>query len=699
MNSEVISRPPAVVSPPVQIDDAPRARLGREVSVALAALIAFVLVAVLHLAQGAAADIGLVDVWGAILGTGDPAANAVITGGRMPRTVAGIVAGVALGLSGAMVQGATRNPLAAPDTLGVNAGAYLALALVASLGIRVGIVPQGGAAFIGGLAAAMLVYLLAGRTGIQSPGRVLLAGTAVALTATSGAILLMLLDEQSTQGLFFWGNGSLLQAGGMDRPLAMGAVAAVAALLVPLMARRLDLLSLGDDTAEALGVRVSRVRLQGFVLSVAFSAAAVTVAGPIAFVGLVAPIATKMMGIRRHAWLLPIAALVAAILVLGADALAQALLVGGVGGEVPVGVVTALVGGPVFLILARQVPTGGVDTGAAVTVGAPSTRARYLMVNAAVVAVILASFVVGVSAGAIALDPGQVLASLVGMADPGTTMITSFRLPRVLAAAIGGACLAAAGATVQAVIRNPLAEPGLMGVTGGSSIAAVAVISLAPTAPRFALPVGAMVGGVLALAVVMALARRAGSLDPTRVILVGIGLAATTAAIVQILALRSHLAISAALTWLAGSTYGRSYADLAWTPMLLIVLLLVVVFARPLDMMVLGDDLPEALGLSLTRARLITLVGSAILASGAAAVIGAVAFVGLVAPHIARRLVGSAHRRMVPTAVLLGAAIVVLADTIGRLALEPRQIPVGVVTALIGAPYLIWLLRRQAASR
>lgn len=695
MRTEVQAAMPLGTSLPSQHTKLRTGRAARGPVVAVLGLIALVAIVIVHLTTGST-PLGVGHLWSTLIGAGDPTTEAVVMGSRIPRTGAGLVAGVALGLSGSVIQGVTRNPLAAPDTLGVNAGAYLALALVATLGTNVGVLPQGGAAFLGGLAAATLVYLMAGRSGIQSPGRVLLAGTAVALAATSAAMLLMLLDEQSTQGLFFWGNGSLLQAGS-SRAVMMGAVLLGVALALPLLVRPLDLLGLGDDTAEALGVRVPRVRIQGFLISVAFSAAAVTVAGPIAFVGLVAPIATRMLGVRPYAWRLPVAALAGAVLVLAADVVAQSLLVGGISGEIPVGVVTALVGGPVFLLMARQLPTGGVDMGAAVTVSHTRSGRGYAFLLVIVAVVMLAAIVVGLSVGPTALPPAQILLGAIGIGDPAASAILAFRLPRVIAAVVGGACLATAGAAVQAVIRNPLAEPGLLGVTGGSSVAAVGVISLLPNAPRYSIPLGAFVGGVAALGIVVGVAHRGGRLEPTRVILVGIGLAATTAAVVQVLALRSHLAISAALTWLAGSTYGRNYADLSWTPALLALVAVVVVLTRPLDMLALGDDLPASLGLSVTKARIASLLASAALAAGAAAIIGAVAFVGLVAPHLARRIVGAGHRRMLPTSMLLGATLVVVADTVGRLIIEPRQIPVGVVTALIGAPYLIWLMRRQSA--
>jgi iron complex transport system permease protein len=207
------------------------------------------------------------------------------------------------------------------------------------------------------------------------------------------------------------------------------------------------------------------------------------------------------------------------------------------------------------------------------------------------------------------------------------------------------------------------------------------------------IPGAASLGGFLALLLVMAVARRKGTLDPTRVVLVGIGLAAATSAVVQVLALRSTMTIGAVLTWLAGSTYGRAGEDLLWLIVPLVVTVLLVIGTRPLDLLALGDDLPRAFGLGLGRVRLLVLMGAVALAAGTAATIGAVGFVGLIAPHLARGFVGSSHRRMLPVAALLGAALVVVADTIGRLVIDPRQIPVGVMTALVGTPYMIWLLR------
>lgn len=647
----------------------------------------------LHLGVGVT-DVGANALLRVLDGTADQRTLEVVLGARLPRTLTGLLVGLALGVAGAVLQGSTRNPLAAPDTLGINAGAYAAVTLVAVSGLQVGALGQGGAALGGALVAAGLVYLFTSG-GVATPGRVLLAGASITLAGTAVAEFLQILDEGSTGGLFFWGNGSLLTAN-LDRPLVLGAVILACFLLVPLLTRPLDLLALGDSAASALGLRVDRVRPAALLLTVVLAAACVTLAGPIGFVGLVAPVAVRALGVRRHALLVPLAAMGGAVLLLGADTVAQIVLPPSAGySELPVGVVTALVGGPVFVLLARRITTGDVDSGAAVT--AASRRPRRGPTAVAVTAVLLVGAVLfAVGTGDVDLGWGSILAALTGSGDPLATAVVDLRLPRIVVAALAGACLAVAGVTVQAVVRNPLAEPGLLGITGGASAAAVLVIGLFPGAPAVLLPLSAGVGGVAAVALVMLLARTAGTLDPTRVVLVGLGVAATTTAVVNMIVVGSQFNAASALSWLAGSSYARDYSALTWLVLPALAAVVVVAARRAVNMLPLGDDLPRALGLSLRRTRAGVLLAGALLAAGAAAAIGTVGFVGLVAPHLARPLVGNDAGRLVVMSALLGALLVVVADGIGRTLLAPVEIPVGVVTAVVGAPYLVWLLRRAA---
>ncbi|MER7624568.1 iron ABC transporter permease [Streptomyces sp. NPDC126503] len=676
----------------------PLGRRPRALLVGGALSLALVAVAVVHLGLGVS-GVGIGDIWDLLLGRGDARTRDVLLGSRLPRTLTGLVVGVALGVSGALVQGATRNPLAAPDTLGVNAGAYFAVVFVAFTGVSLGPIPAGGAAFLGGLLAVGLVYLLTGG-GVLTPGRVLLAGATVALAATSAAEFLQMLDVQATRGLFFWGNGTLLQSD-LERPLTLGAVVLAGAVAAPFLARPLDLLALGDETAQAMGVRVERIRPAAFLLAVLLSAAAVSLAGPIGFVGLIGPVIVRQLGLRKHAALLPMAALLAATLVLGADAAAQLVVTPSATqpAEIPVGVVTALIGGPVFMALARRVSTGDADTGAAVVVSDRRRAPGYTVALGAGILALAAAMALSLRVGDVPVSWGQLGAAVTGSAEQITEAVISFRLPRVLVAALAGACLAVAGTAVQAVVRNPLAEPGLVGVTGGASLGAITVILAVPSAPLAALPAAAAVGGVLMLVLVVLVARGTrsggrGGIDPTRVVLVGIGAAATSMALVNILVVGAQMNLASALGWLAGSTYGRDYTALGWLALPALVAVLLVVAARPVNLLSLGEELPRALGLDLGRARLLVLGAGAVLAAGTAAAVGAVGFVGLVAPHLARRVVGNSTARVIPMAAVLGAVLVVSADALGRWLLAPTEIPVGIVTALLGAPYLVWLLRR-----
>lgn len=653
-------------------------------------------IAILHIGIGAAGGGpgALLDV---VTGQATPEIRAVLLGSRLARTIAGLAAGIALGVAGSLIQGATRNPLAAPDTLGVNAGAYLAVALLAYLGADVGLLGSGIAAFSGGLLAVGLVYLLTGR-GVLTPGRVLLTGAVVTMAGMAGAEFLQLLDGEATRGLFFWGNGSLMQTA-LDRPLILGAVIAAVALLAPLLARPLDLLALGDEAATAMGVRVNWARPASWLVAVVLSAVAVTLTGPIGFVGFVAPVAVRLLGIRQHAALVPLAGLAGATLVLAADTAARAFFPPSAGyGELPVGVVTALVGGPVFVLLARRTTTGDAGTGAAVSVAGSTRARRYTFTLTVGLLALLAAVVVGLRVGDVDISWGQIAAVLAGTGDELTNAVLSLRLPRILVAAAAGACLAVAGVAVQSVVRNPLAEPGLLGITSGASAGAVLIISVLPAAPAIFLPLAAGIGGVVALVLVIAIARDRTGLDPTRVVLVGLGVAATADAAVNAMAVSSQMDISAALTWLSGSTYGRDATALDWFAIPALVAVLVACAARPVNMLALGEDLPRAFGLALGRARMLVLGAAAVLAAGTAAAVGAVGFVGLLAPHLARRLVGGDTARLVPVAALLGATLVVVADAVGRTLLAPVEIPVGVVTAILGAPYLVILLRNTSAN-
>ncbi len=682
-----------------------RARQPLRLTLALVVLGAWLVAAAAwHLTQGTA-DVTVGELWRALTGQGglDQAA-AVVTASRLPRLAAGVLVGCALGASGAALQGVARNPLAAPDTLGVNAGAYLAVTAAAVVGGTLGALPGVVVAFAGGLAAAGLVIGLSGGAA-ASPVRLVLAGSAITLGLVSITQALLVLFPWETQGLFAWGAGSLGQNGmGTVRSVAPVVVVALAGLV--LAGRRLDLLQLGDDTARSLGVDVVRSRAVVVVLGVLLATCAVTVTGPIGFVGLCAPLLVRLLAtwvrpLTRHRVLVPAAAVAGTALVLTADVALRAVFGPVSGVTVPTGVVTSLIGAVALILLARRA-RAALEPDTLVTLRAGSALARRapaVLLGAAVV--LLAGVVVaGVLLGDSTVLLGDVQHWLAGRASVRLDIILDSRVPRVAAALLAGACLALAGGLVQTVTRNPLADPGVLGVAHAAGLGAVLVIVLVPAPSFAAVFTGALAGAVLAGLLVFGATAGTGA-AAGRMVLVGLGTGAGAGALTTLLLVRTDpWNQNRAITWLGGSTFGAGTPQLV--PMVVALLIGVLVVARThrdLDLVQVDDVTPRVLGVDLPRSRSAHVALAVLLTAAATAAIGPISFVGLVAPHAARMLIGKRHRWLLPMTVLLGAALVAVADVVGRTAIAPAQLPAGLVTAVVGTPYFLWLLWRMRAAR
>ncbi|SCL17394.1 iron ABC transporter permease [Micromonospora inyonensis] len=672
----------------------------RVVTAFVVATALLLVVTAVHLTQGTS-TVGALDLLRLLTGSDDEAAR-VLVASRIPRMLAGLAVGVALGFAGAALQSLARNPLASPDTLAVNAGAHLAIVGVAAFGISLPALPAGGLAFCGGLVAAGLVMALA--TGGQAATtRLILAGSATALALNSFTMLLMLLFEQATIGLFAWGNGSLVQAD-LTAFTQLAPVIGIAVALLVALGHRMDVLALGDDTATVLGLDVRRTRLVVILLAVLLSAAAVTLAGPIGFVGLCAPVIVRLLGrmvpgVHRHRVLLPLSGIVGVLIVLGSDVLLRAVLGGQAGVDVPTGVVTTLFGAVLMVWLARRYRDAGPTRRPPGGHAAVRSRSFHLGVVATAAAVTVGAVVLGMLAGDTWVLLGDVVNWVQGRTGPAYTFVLDQRWPRVAAALLAGAALAVAGTTVQAVCRNPLAEPGILGITGGAGIGAVALLTFVPLAGVAAISGAAGLGALLAFALVYGLARY-GGLSSDRLVLIGFGVwQGGTAVITFIIVTSDPWNTGKALTWLSGSTYGRTGPQVLPVAIALLLSIPAVVAARrELDLLSLDDDTPRVLGVRLERTRLLALGAAALLTSTAVSAVGVIGFVGLVAPHAARALVGGRHSRVLPVAVLLGAALVSLADTLGRTVIAPAQVPAGLVTAMIGTPYFVWLLWRSRGA-
>lgn len=322
---------------------------------------------------------------------------------------------------------------------------------------------------------------------------------------------------------------------------------------------------------------------------------------------------------------------------------------------------------------------------------APRRPARWPIV--AIAALLLLAAVAAACVGAAGVAPadalGAIAARLTGGASPldaiGDAIVVDLRLPRILAACAVGAGLAIVGVVMQALVRNPLADPYLLGVSSGASVGAVLVLV---SGVALLLPVAAFGGALLALLATLGLAGAAGGATPTRTVLSGVVVAAAASAVVSLVIFwrADGDAYREILAWLLGSLASASWQTAPVALAGLALALPLLASGRMLDALALGDAAAGALGVDVRRTRWTLLVACALVTGALVSVSGAIGFVGLVVPHAVRLLVGANHARLLPAAALAGALVLLVADTVARAAFDPRELPVGIVTALLGAP-------------
>ncbi|GAA3406291.1 FecCD family ABC transporter permease [Paenibacillus hodogayensis] len=326
---------------------------------------------------------------------------------------------------------------------------------------------------------------------------------------------------------------------------------------------------------------------------------------------------------------------------------------------------------------------------------------KSISVFVVLVLCMVALAVLCLSIGSVRIPVQEVLLSLVGRNTESSDLIVmQLRLPRITAALLVGAALAVSGALLQGVIRNPLASPDLLGVTGGASVAVVGFMTL--TANKFSIhwvPVIAIVGAFLAAMINYLLAWKRG-VSPFRLVLIGIGISTAMSALTMFLLISgpSYLAAQV-LNWMTGSVYGTNWKHVAalW-PWVLIFIPFSLLYAKELNVQSLGEAAAVGLGSRLQMSRVVVLFCSVALAGAAVGIAGTLSFIGLLAPHMARKLVGNSYRILIPVSAVLGAIVLVLADLAGRMLFQPLDIPAGVFTAGVGAPFFMYLLFRHKKS-
>jgi len=601
----------------------------------------------------------------------------IVLGMRLPRLAIGIITGGALAVAGVILQTLTHNPLASASTLGINAGAFFAVVVStiffpSAFGQYPFIV-----AVIGAVFSTLLVLSLAGRE--LNPVRVALTGMIISLLFSSMTGALQLLYENETSGLFLWGSGTLVQLNWSGVKFAAPFV--VIALLVSIMSgKALDTFSLGEELATSLGQSVGRVKFLGWTLAILLSAITVSVVGAIGFIGLMAPHIVRLIGIKGHRAVLTHSFLWGSVLLIAADVIARFIQPTQ---EIPVGAMTALIGGPWLMYLAYR--TAKTQKRGDRNLGGTKKPISLKFLISFILFLIVSAMYISFSYNGASWTPISQWTSMI---------IWNFRIPRVLITFIIGAMLAISGVLLQGVLRNPLADASVLGITSMAGAGAMIFLVLFPSLPVTWMPIGAIVGAVIAMLVIFLTSWKTG-FQPILVALIGISVSAFGSALIQILVVKSKLVVAAALVWLSGSTYAKGWGDLYLALVLFIILVPIAIYlTRSLNALAFGDEVAISHGLNVSKTRAWSLIVGVALSASAVSIVGTIGFIGLLAPHIARRLVGYFHMPLMIVSMMIGGLLLTLADFIGRVMIAPKEIPSGLVVALIGAPYLLHLLRK-----
>ncbi|WP_047460170.1 Fe(3+)-hydroxamate ABC transporter permease FhuB [Rhizobium rhizogenes] len=607
----------------------------------------------------------------------------------LPRIVTALISGAALALAGSLLQQVLRNPLASPTTLGISAGANLALVATMLAFPALEGLSRDAVALFGSAAAAAVVFLIGARRGF-SPFALVLAGLIVSVWSGALAAILVLMNDRYLSGLFIWGAGSLAQQS-WTIPLSLLPKIAVLAILAVLMARPLSLMELGDSGASGLGLSVKRTRIVAVCIAIALAAIVTSAVGVIGFIGLIAPGIARLAGARQMKSQLIWSPLIGAGLLLLTDE-ALAFWTTASSTFLPTGAVTAFLGAPLLLLMLPRLRI----TQRAVP-ASPEAKGRFEHASPALIAAASVLLLVLV-AGAIFL----------GRAPDGTWNILAYlnwpdvlpyRLPRVIAAFAAGMMLAAVGSILQRLTGNEMASPEVLGISAGATIGVTAALFLL-TAPGMAAQLG--FGGLGALAVLIAIFIFGmwSGFAPERVLLTGIALGAMLDASISVLAASGDPRAMTVMQWMSGSTYlVDTPKALAAVIAAIIGLTLSFLARRWLDLLPLGPQAAQAIGIRVNLARGCLFSLAAAMTAAATLVVGPLSFIGLMGPHLAREL---GMRRAMPQlagAALAGGGLMVLADWFGRMIAFPYQIPAGLVSALVGAPLLLILLLRRRRAR
>jgi len=338
---------------------------------------------------------------------------------------------------------------------------------------------------------------------------------------------------------------------------------------------------------------------------------------------------------------------------------------------------------------------------------AEEAKARRRFVLVALVVALGAAMAAGVAFGAVSIPLGRIFGAIgrvfTGGGSITDAVVVDLRLPRVVMAALVGASLATAGVIYQALFRNALADPYILGISSGAGLGATLalVVGGSTVVGRIVgVPAGAFLGALLTMLLVVRLASRGGRLDATSLLLAGVAVSYTLAALTSFVMVFAHETMQAVVFWMMGGLQGASWPYVGVLGAMFVAGSVIPFrYSRQLDLMLLGDERAGQLGVDVERFKIVALGCASLVVAGAVSVSGLIGFVGLMTPHMARLVLGPDHRLLLPASAIAGAIVMVLSDLVARIMLAPVELPVGIVTALAGGPFFIWLLVRKERAR
>lgn len=597
--------------------------------------------------------------------------------GQLPRLAMALLVGATFGLLGSLMQQLTQNNLTSPLTLGSSSGAWLALVVVNIwFSNEIGLY-QTLAAMVGALLAFGLVILIAGirnMTGIP----LVVSGMVINILFGAIATALITLNSQFAQNIFMWGAGNLAQDGWQK-------VVGLLPLLFPIIIiicfapRILTLLKLGHEGAKARGLSVLPTFLFFIVLASWLVAATISTVGVISFIGLLAPNIVRRMGNMSARQELLNSAVVGAILLLLADSGAIALT-NYLNIVVPTGVMTAAIGAPLLIWFSRRAMTAQDQ----LSIGLLPTKIILSKTTVCILILLLASGVV--FSLCLQTNGEQYYWQLP------SSFQWDIKWPRLLAAIFSGLALSIAGVLLQRIIYNPLASPDILGVSSGATAALVLFSLLLGTAIQTSFWGIALIGSLIVLGILLYLGKRH-QYAPASLILTGICLTATLEAFVQFFLAQGTLSSYRILLWLSGATYRvEGQQAIIFSISIVVLAILAITLNRWLVLLSISRSFAQGRGLNSQLATILLLILVALLCAFVTSTVGPIAFLGLVAPHMAFLVGAKKAKQQLIISGLIGSILMVWADWLGQIIIYPTQIAAGIFVAILGGGYFLLLM-------